>query len=78
MSPSATPIFNTRLTGSGTLGSLGGGLVYEAFGARAMFLAATAVVGAAGLMALVAVPARTRSLTDEVALPAPEVAPAVP
>ncbi len=60
------------------LGSLGGGLVYEAFGARAMFLAATAVVGAAGLMALVAVPARTRSLTDEVALPAPEVAPAVP
>ncbi len=60
------------------LGSLGGGLVYEAFGARAMFLAATAVVGAAGLMALVAVPARTRSLTEEVALPAPEVAPAVP
>jgi PPP family 3-phenylpropionic acid transporter len=60
------------------LGSLGGGLVYEAFGARVMFLAATAVVGAAGLMALVAVPARTRSLTEEVALPAPEVAPAVP
>jgi len=60
------------------LGSLGGGLVYEAFGARAMFLAATAVVGAAGLMALVAVPARTRSLTEEVAAPAPEVAPAVP
>src|SRR5437879_123485 len=60
------------------LGSLGGGLVFEAFGARAMFLAATAVVGAAGLMALVAVPARTRSLTEEVAAPAPEVAPAVP
>ena len=59
------------------LGSLGGGLVYEAFGARVMFLAAAAVVGAAGLMALVAVP-RTRSLTEEVALPAPEVAPAVP
>jgi len=60
------------------LGSLGGGLVYEAFGARVMFLAAAAVVGAAGLMALVAVPARTRSLTEEVALPAREVAPAVP
>src|SRR6266446_5697325 len=51
------------------LGSLGGGVVYESFGPRAMFLAATAVVGAAGLIALVAVPARTRSLTDEVAVP---------
>ena len=60
------------------LGSLGGGLVYEAFGARVMFLAAAAVVGTAGLMALVAVPARTRSLTEGVALPVPEVAPAVP
>src|SRR5256885_10250132 len=34
------------------LGSLGGGLVYEAFGARAMFLAATAVVGAAARLSL--------------------------
>src|SRR5207247_3526086 len=59
------------------LGSLGGGLVYEAFGARAMFLAATGVVGGAGLLALVAVPARTRSVTDAVGLPAAGVAPAV-
>jgi len=60
------------------LGSLGGGVVYESFGPRAMFLAATVVVGAAGLTALLVVPARTRSLTDEVAVPAPEVAAAIP
>src|SRR5207302_3836850 len=60
------------------VGSLGGGLVYQTFGPRAMFLAATVVVAAAGLTALAAVPARTRTLTDEVAAPAPEGAPAVP
>ena len=60
------------------LGSLGGGIVYEAFGPRVMFLAATVVVAAAGLTALVAVPARTRTSADDVPVPAPEVAPAIP
>src|SRR5205814_238296 len=39
------------------LGSLGGGLIYQAFGPRVMFLTATVVVGAAGLTALLASPA---------------------
>lgn len=40
------------------IGTLGGGLVYGAFGPRVMFVAATAVVGAAALVALIAIPAR--------------------
>jgi PPP family 3-phenylpropionic acid transporter len=38
------------------LGALGGGLVYGAWGPRAMFFASTVVVGAAGLIAMFAVP----------------------
>lgn len=38
------------------LGLLGGGLVYGALGPRAMFLAATVLAGAAGLIAMIAVP----------------------
>jgi PPP family 3-phenylpropionic acid transporter len=45
------------------VGTLGGGLIYGAFGSRAMFLAATAIAGAAGFLAVIAIPARTpRSL----------------
>jgi PPP family 3-phenylpropionic acid transporter len=40
------------------LGALGGGFIYGAFGSRAMFLVAIAVVGAAGLIAIIVVPAR--------------------
>jgi PPP family 3-phenylpropionic acid transporter len=48
------------------IGSLGGGLIYGTFGARPMFLATTAIAGAAGLVALVAVPARSlRSPSSE-------------
>ena len=43
------------------LGALGGGVVYGAYGSRAMFLASTAVVAGAGLIALVAVPPRERT-----------------
>jgi MFS family permease len=60
------------------LGSLGGGLVYQAFGSRAMFLASTLVVAAAGVIALVAVPARTRPVIEEAVLPTAEVSPAIP
>jgi predicted MFS family arabinose efflux permease len=60
------------------LGSLGGGLVYEAFGSRAMFLASTLVVAAAGVIALVAVPARTRPVVEQGPLPKAEVTPAIP
>lgn len=48
-------------------GALGGGLVYGALGPRVMFLAATVVVAAAGLVALVAVPMR-RATGEEPAL----------
>lgn len=47
-------------------GALGGGLVYGALGARVMFLGATVLVAAAGLLAVAAVPARQQ--------PAPEPA----
>ena len=60
------------------LGSLGGGLVYQAFGARAMFLAATLVVAAAGVTALIAVPARTQPAPEEIPPPRAEVSPAIP
>ena len=41
------------------LGALGGGLVYGALGSRTMFFASTALVGAAGLIAMIAVPGRS-------------------
>jgi PPP family 3-phenylpropionic acid transporter len=54
-------------------GSVGGGLVYGEMGPRVMFLIATGVVGAAGLIALVAVPARRRvSQPSEVPVLTPE------
>jgi MFS transporter, PPP family, 3-phenylpropionic acid transporter len=42
-------------------GALGGGLVYGSLGPRVMFLAATVVVTAAGVVAVIAVPARGRA-----------------
>ena len=59
-------------------GSFGGGLVYGTLGPRAMFLGATAAVGAAGLIALVVVPAQPRRGGAAAVVPAPEHAPAVP
>ena len=47
------------------IGALGGGVVYGTFGPPAMFLAATVVVGAAGVIAVVAVPARKRPAVEE-------------
>ena len=41
-------------------GALGGGLIYGAIGSRAMFLAAAVVTAVAGVVALFALPARTR------------------
>jgi MFS family permease len=41
-------------------GALGGGLIYGAIGSRAMFLAAAVITVAAGVVALVALPARAR------------------
>ena len=46
-------------------GSFGGGLIYGTMGPRAMFLIATAVVAAAGLIAVVAVPSRASRSTDD-------------
>lgn len=43
---------------SPVIGALGGGLIYGALGSRAMFLVAIGVVGAAGAIALISVPAR--------------------
>ncbi len=54
------------------VGALGGGVVYEALGARVMFLGATTIVGAAGLIALLVRP-RPAPLTT-----ATEAAPASP
>src|SRR5256884_1635727 len=54
-------------------GSVGGGLVYGELGPLVMFLIATAVVGVAGLIALVAVPVRMRvRQPSEVPVLAPE------
>ena len=47
------------------IGAFGGGLVYGSFGPRAMFLASTVVVAAAGVIALVAVPARKPAPVEE-------------
>ena len=46
-------------------GSLGGGIVYGTLGPRAMFLGATLIVAAAGAMAVIAVPARSRKTAEE-------------
>ncbi|HSS78586.1 MAG TPA: MFS transporter [Thermoanaerobaculia bacterium] len=59
-------------------GSLGGGLIYGTVGPRAMFLAATAVVGAAGLIALVAVPVQARRGAGGAVVPVAEPAQATP
>jgi PPP family 3-phenylpropionic acid transporter len=59
-------------------GSFGGGLIYGTLGPRAMFLISTAVVAAAGVIALVAVPSRAKRSSDEVAPAAAEPAPVTP
>jgi MFS transporter, PPP family, 3-phenylpropionic acid transporter len=57
------------------LGALGGGVVYGAYGSRAMFLGSTAVVAAAGLIALIAVPLHgTRPAVTDAAPVSPELA----
>jgi len=60
------------------VGALGGGVLYESFGPQVMFLASSVFVVAAGLLALVVVPALATSRVQEVAAPAPEPAPATP
>ncbi len=60
------------------VGALGGGVLYESFGPQVMFLASSVFVVAAGLLALVVVPAPATSRVQEVAAPAPEPAPATP
>lgn len=50
------------------IGALGGGIVYGSLGARAMFLASTLVVAAAGAIAVVAVPVTRRVLDKPVAV----------
>ena len=62
------------------LGTFGGGLVYGALGPRAMFLASTALAGAAGLIAMAVVPAerQRRSLsTADTPAASPELSPAL-
>ena len=62
------------------LGLLGGGLVYGALGPRVMFLASTAMAGAAGLIAILVVPAeRHRGSLSGTDTPAPgsELSPAL-
>ena len=55
------------------VGSVGGGLIYGELGPRTMFLLATGVVGAAGLIALLVIPAReTAGQPTGLMLPAPE------
>ncbi len=53
------------------LGAAGGGVVYGAYGSRAMFLVSTAVVAAAGLIALLAVPRRERTAAAIEPAPSP-------
>jgi PPP family 3-phenylpropionic acid transporter len=60
------------------VGALGGGVLYESFGPQVMFLASSVFVVAAGLLALVVVPAPATSRVQEVAAPSPEPAPATP
>jgi PPP family 3-phenylpropionic acid transporter len=62
------------------LGLLGGGLVYGALGPRTMFLASSALAGAAGLIAMVVVPAdKRRGAVRSAETPAPsaELSPAL-
>ncbi|HXM72070.1 MAG TPA: MFS transporter [Candidatus Dormibacteraeota bacterium] len=62
------------------LGTFGGGLVYGALGPRTMFLAATALAGAAGVIAMIVVPAqRHRGSLSGAEIPAPssELSPAL-
>jgi PPP family 3-phenylpropionic acid transporter len=61
------------------LGTFGGGLVYGALGPRAMFLASTALAGAAGLIAMAVVPAERHRGTRGAAelLPSSELSPAL-
>jgi MFS transporter, PPP family, 3-phenylpropionic acid transporter len=59
-------------------GAFGGGLIYGTLGPRAMFLISTAVVAAAGVIAVVAVPSRAKLSTDQVVPAAVEPAPVTP
>jgi len=59
-------------------GSFGGGLIYGTLGPRAMFLISTAVVAAAGVIAVVAVPSRAKRTANETATAAAEPAPVTP
>jgi PPP family 3-phenylpropionic acid transporter len=59
-------------------GSFGGGLIYGTMGPRAMFLISTAVVAAAGVIAVVAVPSRAKRFTNDGAPAAAEPAPVTP
>ena len=60
-------------------GALGGGIVYGALGPRVMFLASTVVVAAAGLLAVIAVPARKRDPVQQPPIAAMEAAsPVIP
>ena len=62
------------------LGTLGGGLVYGTLGPRTMFLAATALAGAAGVIAMIAVPGQRQrgSLTGaDSPAPSSELSPAL-
>jgi len=47
------------------LGAFGGGIVFGAFGPRAMFLASTLIVAAAGVIAVLVVPARKPKAAEE-------------
>lgn len=58
-------------------GAFGGGVIYGTLGPRAMFLISTVVVGAAGVIAVVAVPA-PMGRTAEGTAPTPEPAPVTP
>jgi PPP family 3-phenylpropionic acid transporter len=58
-------------------GSFGGGVIYGTLGPRAMFLTATVVVAAAGVIAVLALRAPVKRAFEE-ALPAAEPAPVTP
>jgi MFS family permease len=65
------------------LGAVGGGIVYDEFGARAMFLASSVLVVAAAVTALFVVPSPAPAqpvveVSPEPPLSAPEVSPATP
>jgi PPP family 3-phenylpropionic acid transporter len=60
------------------VGSFGGGLIYGTIGPRAMFLASAVVAAAAGVIVLVAVPARTQQNPGVTVAPAAEPIPVTP